>query len=277
MTSQNIPSAYSLRPVFLSRCHWLYRVTALLLGANFLLQLFVMLGWIPAASDMQTAVALSLVEMLLMFVVLALAAFIVLWCRREPQAQALVPVAWLNLIGLLFCTLGDGVNKNFAEQYFSYDQVIRHSYLIDSIFCFFPGYGLMIIAMILAVRGRVAPRHWILPLGLAMVLGGLAFHDLWRAEMDPQASVMMLAYSCLISAVGLMAWPLLRAYSWRQLGWVALGAVLATLADALIGRFWIADDSYYPMIRYVNWVVYFSSQLMLLQLPLRAAQAAARS
>ncbi|KZN43829.1 hypothetical protein [Pseudoalteromonas luteoviolacea] len=48
-----------------------------------------------------------------------------------------------------------------------------------------------------------------------------------------------------------------------------IGLLLATLADALIGQFWLFGNQgqgYFPLIRTINWFVYISSSLLIIQL-----------
>jgi Ca2+/H+ antiporter len=51
---------------------------------------------------------------------------------------------------------------------------------------------------------------------------------------------------------------------------VASGFILAMLADAVIGQFWLfanQGDGYFPIARHVNWVIYIGSQTLLLLFP----------
>jgi len=82
---------------------------------------------------------------------------------------------------------------------------------------------------------------------------------------------LMLAYSSIITLTGITAWWILRALGWRHAIGVALGAILATVADAIIGHFWIVQDTAYPTVRYLNWVIYFASQAMIQPLALAMA------
>ena len=59
-------------------------------------------------------------------------------------------------------------------------------------------------------------------------------------------------------------------YSWRAARVVVVGCLLAVLADALIGSFWIATD-HYPAIEHVNWIPYFASLAMIQRLPFLVA------
>ena len=51
---------------------------------------------------------------------------------------------------------------------------------------------------------------------------------------------------------------------------VACGLVLATLADAVIGQFWLfgrGGQGWFPAVRDVNWVLYIGSQALVIHLP----------
>ena len=76
-------------------------------------------------------------------------------------------------------------------------------------------------------------------------------------------------YAMLIPLMLLAAVVLLRAYGWQRMKWVAIGAALATVADARIGNFWIYGEGYYPQIRAINWIIYFLSQALIHRLPLK--------
>jgi hypothetical protein len=52
--------------------------------------------------------------------------------------------------------------------------------------------------------------------------------------------------------------------------WVAAGLVLAAVADAVIGQFWLyghAGQGFFPAVRDVNWVIYIGSQSLVIHLP----------
>jgi len=50
---------------------------------------------------------------------------------------------------------------------------------------------------------------------------------------------------------------------------VATGLVLATVADGVIGQFWIYGndgEGYFPAAKYVNWSLYIGSQCLVIHL-----------
>jgi hypothetical protein len=51
---------------------------------------------------------------------------------------------------------------------------------------------------------------------------------------------------------------------------VGIGFILASVADSVIGRFWIygnGGEGYYPEVRHVNWIMYIGSQCLVIYLP----------
>ena len=191
--------------------------------------------------------------------------------RRYLVGQGAAPnqqhVATLAFWSLAICTLGDLVNRNLPPRYFSYDSVIEHSYLADSVWFFFPGYALFIAAAWLASRDRVA-AIWRIPALVVVALAGLiSFFDLVLPDTATYIRIMTGAYTMLISMMVPAGLWILLAFGKRS--WpVALGAVLATVADALIGHFWLFGSGWYPAIAFINFIVYFLSQALIQQLPL---------
>lgn len=176
-------------------------------------------------------------------------------------------VATLVFASLAICLLGDLVNRNLPPRFFAYDNVIEHSYLADSVWFFFPGYALFIVAAWRASRARIA-AYWYAPtLLLAGVAGTLLFLDMLPEDTAAYIRIMTGAYTILIAMMVPAALWILLAFGRRS--WpVALGAVLATVADALIGQFWLFGTGWFPAIAFINLMVYFLSQALIQQLPL---------
>lgn len=194
----------------------------------------------------------------------------------SPHARRMNNVALLCFMGLAVCALGDAVNRNFPWIFFAYDDVIRHSYLADSVWFFFPGYLLLLVAVLRATRQRVA-RHWVAPLlAVAGVGGAISFSMLVLPGTSLYIKSMTAPYTMLISMMVPAAWWCWLAFGKKGLG-IGVGAVLATVADALIGRFWLYGDGYYPGIAHLNFVVYFISQALLQRLPLVYTDSLSRS
>lgn len=194
----------------------------------------------------------------------------------HPHARRMNNIALLCFVALAVCSLGDAVNRNFTGLHFAYDEVIRHSYLADSVWFFFPGYLLFLVAGWRATRQRVA-SHWFAPLLiLAGVSGAISFSTLVLPGTSGYVKAMTAPYTMLISMMVPVGWWCWLAFGRKGIG-IAAGAVLATLADALIGSFWLYGDGYYPGIAHLNFVVYFLSQALLQRLPLVYADSLLRS
>lgn len=176
-------------------------------------------------------------------------------------------VATLVFASLAICLLGDLVNRNLPPRFFSYDNIIEHSYLADSVWLFFPGYALFIVAAWRASRARIT-AYWYAPtLLLAAIGGALLFLDMLPDGTATYIRIMTGAYTMLIAMMVPAGLWILLAFGRRS--WpVALGAVLATVADALIGQFWLFGTGWFPAIAFINLMVYFLSQALIQQLPL---------
>lgn len=247
----------------------LRRMPALLLLLMTILQLAAWMSG-PAAVSGPGKTWLGLAEMALM---LALA-----WngWRIRDHLQISPPlrrIASLTLASLAVCLLGDLVNRNFGGARFSHDNVIEHSYLVDSIVFFFPGYLLFIVAAWLATRDRVSLTLRTGSLVIAATAGALSFAGLVLPGASPYVVAMTASYTLLISMVSATALWLLRGFG-VALWPVALGALLATVADAIIGHFWLFGKGFYPAAAYINMIVYFLSQALLQQLPLQLSTVA---
>lgn len=260
----------------------LQRLPAILVTLIMLLQGAAWLGWLPVSSGSAGKTAFATVEMTLIF--------LLVWngwrIRRHillqpyPVTEAylrLRRVATLTFVSLLICSLGDAVNRNYSQTFYAHDNVIEHSYLVDSVWFFFPGYALFVAAAWFASRGLV-PLWLRLSSLLVAALAGLAsFASLVLPGTSSYVMAITGSYTALISlmvpaalwialAVGRPAWH------------VVAGALLATIADALIGHFWLFGEGYYPGVAYLNMVVYFLSQALIQQLPVvLSSQQPARS
>ncbi len=247
------------------------RLPILLIALVFLLQSAAWAGQWLLVLDITQRRLFSLMEMVLIGLLVwngwRIRRRVAIMAEQHPHARAMNNIAVLCFVALAACSLGDAVNRNFAGLYFAYDDVIRHSYLADSVWFFFPGYLLFLVASWRATQARV-PRHWQLPLLVAAAVSGvISFGTLVLPGTSVYVKAMTAPYTVLISMMvpaGVWCW---LAFGKRGLG-VATGAVLATVADALIGHFWLFGDGYFPAIAHLNFMVYFLSQALLQQLPL---------
>lgn len=215
----------------------------------------------------------STVEMALVVALFAQGWRIVRWADRAAAdgAPALVGrVARLSLLSLGLCALGDLVNRNYLEQSYQWDDVLRASFLVTAIWFFFPGYAVIIGVNRLVTRPSVSRGFMAASSVVAVVVGLGAYASNHDPAMSRYASGMIAAYTVMLTVLGASAVWLVRAYGWRA-SWVpALGCVLALVADALIGNFWIYRD-HFPTIEHVNWIPYFASLAMIQRLPFLVA------
>lgn len=210
----------------------------------------------------------STVEMLLVLLMIGLSRRIHRWSRS--QTQTVREAATLCLASLMFCAGGDLVNRNYFGDYYQWDAVIRHSYLIEAIAFFFPGYLLVLVANWRLTRAEVGPASRALTVVAALVLGTLAFLSSYRSDVNPLVSAAILAYTLLLSVMAGSTLWLWRRHGWRRARLVIVGVVLAPVADALIANFWIYSD-HFPEIEHVNWILYYASLAMIQTLPLLEA------
>lgn len=191
--------------------------------------------------------------------------------HRRVTATANAPMAKIaarwSLVSLMLCVLGDLVNRNFLQHTFAYDTTIEHSYLADSVWCFLPGYLLWVCLAWQASTPAVGPTLKFTTLTLAGAAGLVSWYALLLPGTHAYILGMTGAYSLVVTAmVPAGVWLLL---SLGHCAWhVASGAILATIADALIAQFWLFGHGHYPDIAHLNFVVYFASQALIQQLPL---------
>lgn len=199
--------------------------------------------------------------------------------RRAIYADAalvhLRAVATLSTLSLLVCLGGDWVNFNIPQTYFRHGAVIRHDYLADSVMFFAPGYALLIAAVAVAFRQTGRPlkplvTSWV----VAAVVGVATLYSMHLPDTGPYVTAVTGGYSLVITAVGLTGGMFIWAFGGLKASagvwWVGVGVVLANLADAVIGQFWIygnGGEGFFPIAREVNWIMYVGSQALVIHLP----------
>ncbi|MGB1580765.1 MAG: hypothetical protein ACPHER_04580 [Nevskiales bacterium] len=213
-------------------------------------------------------------EMLLIAALLGNAWLIRRWAQQSGQSPLTQSTALLCFLSLALCAGGDFINRNYFGIYYGHGSSVRHSYLADSVWLFAPGYGLFLLATLRVALARQVSKAFISGCAvIAAALGALSFADLYQPEAGTYVSSMTGGYAAFISIVGVSALWVTKALGWRLAYPVAIGAVMATIADALIGNFWLYREGYYPAISHVNWILYFASQALVQQLPLQLAKA----
>ncbi|WMN61888.1 hypothetical protein NI389_18965 (plasmid) [Pseudoalteromonas xiamenensis] len=192
-----------------------------------------------------------------------------IWLRKEVVLMAI-----LVFIGLLLSFVGDNINFNREALYFRHSDFVKHDYLADSVWFFAPAYGCFSYAAWRWLSANVSRKIRCLSLFFGCAIGLVSY----LIMMDSRAGVYVLSmtgsYSMIIMIPAVLGFLLFKSSNQsrpkKPFIIVSLGLVLATLADALIGQFWIFGNNgqgYYPLIREVNWLVYITSQLLLLHLP----------
>ncbi|WP_339144310.1 hypothetical protein [Pseudoalteromonas galatheae] len=178
-------------------------------------------------------------------------------------------------VALLLCTGGDIVNFNLFELYHRQDQTIKHDYLIDSIWFFALGYGLLFGLLIRFLR-----REFSLTLATAtvlvvvsMALSLFSYQMMYLPTISQYSLLLSASYSLIVTLLGVFGfWLIIQNIKLNeQTNYaVAIGFILAMLADAIIGQFWLfanQGNGYFPIARHVNWVIYIGSQTLLLLFP----------
>ncbi|MEZ5555521.1 hypothetical protein [Haliea sp.] len=256
----------AIPPLPLRRLPWLLCTAIILLESAF---------WIAQVESGTWKILLAALEMGLLGGLLWNGWRIRRWVYQTSTARHCA-VADLTVAGLTVCLLGDAVNRNVPARFYSYDDVVQHSYLADSVWFFFPGYALLLAAVWLATRGRVHPLWRVVPMVLAAAGGLFAFFQVLLPGTAAYIAWLTGAYSILIALMLPCALWIGLAFG-RRGRWVALGAAMATVADGMIGQFWLYGSGHYPAIAYANFMVYFVSQALLQQLPLLAQNSYSRT
>ena len=208
---------------------------------------------------------------LLMFNSVAISA----WVFHQFKDKQLRFIAVLCSAALMLCTVGDVINFNLSQHYHRYATLIKHDYLIDSILFFAPGYSLLFLAGVLAYKRQqaISQLKSILFMVVVLVISATSLASMYLDGAGIPILAMTGVYSVVVTAVALMGLMLVIAYGGfhapKPIMWVSLGLLLAALADAIIGAFWIYGNQgqgFYPQVRYINWFIYISSQCLVIHL-----------
>lgn len=227
--------------------------------------------WSSAASLPILAIELATLLLLLINSLLILR-----WVYEASPLSAHRRAAWLCFLSLVLCIGGDIINFNFPQTYFRHGDVVKHDYLAGSVIFFGPGYTLLLFAVLSAVwsSGQLRITGMALMLVTSIVLSGLSFSSMYIPGAGEYVGFITGGYSFLITLVGLSSVLLIHAYggfgSSFGIWMIAIGLILAAIADAVIGAFWIygnGGEGFFPLARDVNWVLYISSQSLVIHLP----------
>ena len=186
----------------------------------------------------------------------------------------------LCLYSLIFCAIGDIVNRNFAQLFYQYDTLIKHSYLADSVVFFFPGYLILVIAIAHLAIGHGLSKKLIAATSLiSATIALITYQDMHLTGTGKFLTLITVSYSVLVSILALSALWLIKSLSQYKVPFriycAACGLVLAMVADVVIGQFWIFGKNgqgYFPLVSHVNWIIYFASQVLIQQLPMGLLQ-----
>ena len=191
--------------------------------------------------------------------------------QKEEHGWVL-SISKLCMVSLAICILGDLTNANYFQLYYQHGSNVKHSYLADSVWFFFPGYCSFIYAAYrVGLRNQLSRGFMLVTALVCGGVGSMSYASMHQEGAGWYVTMLTGPYACMISVMCAAALWLLKSYPSYALKWIALGAALAAFADALIGRFWIFSD-WYPAIGYINWIVYFASQALIQLLPIELDQ-----
>ncbi|MDK1310403.1 hypothetical protein [Pseudoalteromonas ardens] len=192
---------------------------------------------------------------------------------QHQHARSYWPLANLVVFSLLFCLAGDVVNFNLAQNYFQHSAVVKHDYLADSVWFFMPGYLLLFLACwrLLGYSGAQVV-YFVVAMLITSLLALFSYLNMHLPGSGWYVTVLTGGYAIVIAQAALLGLCLLISSDIPKTprAILALGMILATVADALIGQFWIFGNEgqgYYPQIRAINWAIYITSQAIVIHLP----------
>jgi hypothetical protein len=241
--------------------------------------LLAIFGVFSIVQTSQERIIFSVIELVTMLLVIINSVAIMRFIAQQNNPLA-YSISRLCLFSLLLCFLGDVVNRNFLQLFYQYDEIVKHSYLTDSVIFFFPGYLIITAAITrLSIIKGLSKRFIAISALLAAIVALFTYNDMHIANTSITLTIITASYSVLVSILAISAIWLLKALWWRRVPiriWLAaLGVILAMVADAVIGQFWIFGDDgqgYFPIVSHVNWIIYIGSQLLIQQLPLGILQ-----
>jgi len=197
------------------------------------------------------------------------------WVYQNTSKSMCRKIAWLSFVSLILCVGGDIVNANLPNTFYRYQSVVKHDYLVESIFFFGPGYLLLLVNGILVARdANVKDSVTAITLLAGLLLGALSVLAMHLPGTGLFVTAMTVGYAGLIGAVGFLGFVIIHSFGGirnSHKAWlVGLGFILACVADAVIGTFWIygnGGEGDYPAVRDVNWILYIGSQGLVIFLP----------
>ncbi|BBN81692.1 hypothetical protein PA25_16770 [Pseudoalteromonas sp. A25] len=198
----------------------------------------------------------------------------VLIMQSVKANQARLKVAKFTLTALLLCICGDVINFNLTEQFYTHGEVIKHDYLIDSIWFFAPGYALLLIAIWPILYRAFSLKQLVVCLLITMLVALICYVNMAIWEAGYYIVTMAFIYSFIIAIPAcfgiLLSFDAGISRSAVAVHLISFGLILATIADAIIGMFWLYGNKgvgYFPLARELNWFVYIMSQCIVIHLP----------
>lgn len=196
------------------------------------------------------------------------------WVYRHSKETSHRLIAWVTLVALALCVCGDIVNFNLPQTYYRYGGIVKHDYLADSVTYFAPGYALFLsLVCWLVIANGVKAKILLIWFVIASVVGSASFFSMHLPSTGSFVSVVTGGYAVLITLVGASGFILVTKLrnEVKQCGvWlVAIGLVLAAVADGVIGQFWIygnGGEGFFPAAKYINWSLYIGSQCLLIHI-----------
>ena len=197
------------------------------------------------------------------------------WVYQTTPNSTYRKVAWLSSLSLMLCVGGDIINTNFPHTFYRYEGVVKHDYLAESIFFFGPGYLLLLVnGVVVAIDSGMRSQVIYVSILVGVLLGGASLLLMHLPDTGVFVTAMTGSYAALIGAIGTFSFVMIHALGGLRSSFgswlVGLGFILACVADAVIGNFWIygnGGEGYYPAVRYINWILYIGSQCLVIQLP----------
>lgn len=216
----------------------------------------------------------GLAELGTMLILIINSLFIIYFVGEAKNKEA-SHISRICLYSLIFCFLGDIVNRNFNQLFYQYDDIIKHSYLADSVAFFIPGYLLIMIAVTQLSLARLPnKRFMVISAAIALGIAVITYIDMHIVGTSTLLTLFTGFYSIVVSLLAISALWLIKAFKWREAPFTiwacTLGLFLAMLADAIIGKFWIFGNDglgYFPIVSHINWIIYIGSQALIQQLP----------
>lgn len=242
-----------------------------LLAVSLVIQCLALLDLFPISANSIGRHIFSTVEMSLVVFLIWQSYQTIRWSRS--QTTLVQKTAKLCFYSVILCGTGDFINRNYFESYYQFDQVLKHSYLMLAGLVFLPGYLLILKANIDLTKTHISKSFFRASIFMGLIAGCGTYAINHNGAMRLFSNSMILFYGIAVSILAISTVWLIKTYGWLASHVVVIGIILGpTIADAIIGNFWIYRD-YFPRVEHINWLVYFTSLAMTQYLPILANKA----